>query len=99
MAEKLITIREASEILGILEKDVIDLAKKKRIPSYLIGGEFLRFPREDIHQLKEKIQKEFNVLTTTVSFGEKVYNLFHFNDFYIISFLAIAILLGVILFT
>ena len=99
MAGKLITIREASQLLGILEKEVIELAKKRKIPSYLIGGEFLRFPREEILQLKGVIQKEFNVTTTSPTTGEKVYNLFHFNDFYIISFLLIAILIGIILFT
>ncbi|MFC1514406.1 helix-turn-helix domain-containing protein [Candidatus Omnitrophota bacterium] len=99
MAGKLITIREASQVLGIMEKEVIELAKKRKIPSYLIGGEFLRFPREEIFQLKPGIQKEFNVLTTQVTTGERVYNLFHFNDFYIISFLLIAILVGIILFT
>ena len=99
MAEKLITIREASELLGILEKEVIDLAKKRKIPSYLVGGEFLRFPRDEILGLKTGIQKEYNVMTTKVTASERIYNLFHFNDFYIISFLVIAILVGIILFT
>ena len=99
MAEKLITIREASQVLGILEKEVIDLAKKRKIPSYLVGGEFLRFSRDEILNLKNTIRKEFNVATTSASAGEKIYNLFHFNDFYIISSLIIAILVGIILFT
>ena len=99
MAEKLITIREASQVLGILEKEVIELAKKRKIPSYLLGGEFLRFSRDEILRLKNTIHKEFNVATTSVSAGEKIYNLFHFNDFYIISSLIIAILVGIILFT
>ncbi len=99
MKEKLITIREVSQILGITEKEVIDLAKRKKIPSYLIGGEFLRFPKEEIFKLKEKIQKEFNISEKTIPFREKLYNFFYFNDFYIISFLIILVLLGVILFT
>jgi len=98
LAEKLITVREASQLLGILEKDVISLAKKKKIPSYRVGGEFLRFPKEEIFRLKDKIQEEFNVSTETPSLGERVYSFFYFNDFYIISFLIIAILLGIILF-
>ena len=99
MGEKLITVREASQILGILEKEIIELAKKKRIPSYRIGGEFLRFPKEEIFQLKDKIQNEFNVSTEKLTLGERAYNFFYFNDFYIISFLVIAILLGIILFS
>ena len=98
MGEKLITVREASQLLGILEKDVIELAKKRKIPSYHVGGEFLRFPKEEIYLLKDKIQKEFNVMVEKPSVKENIYNFFYFNDFYIISFLVIAILLGVILF-
>jgi len=99
MKEKLITLREVSEGLGILEKEVIDLAHKKKIPSYLIGGEFLRFPKEEISQLRAKIQKEYNVLVQSPSIREKVSTFLYFNDFYILSFLVIAALLGIIVFT
>lgn len=99
MAEKLITVREASEILGILDKDVIELARKEKLPSYLVGGEFLRFPKDEILKLRDKIQRQYNVLTISPSFRENIYNFFYFKDFYIISFLIIAILLGIILFT
>ena len=99
MSEKLFTVREASEVLGIIEKEVIELAKKGKIPSYRLGGEFLRFPKEDIFNLKTRIKKEFNLSDDTAGFREKTYNFFYFNDFYIISFLVIAVLLGVILLT
>lgn len=99
MRERLITIREVSQILGISEKEVIELAEKKKIPSYLIGGEFLRFPQEEIIKLKEKIQKELNISERIIPFKERIYNFFYFNDFYIISFLIILVLLGIILFT
>ncbi len=99
MKEKLITVRESSQILGILEKDVIDLAKKGKIPSYYVGREFLRFPKEDILNLKEHIQADFNVLSEQPTFRERLYEFFYFNDFYIISFLIIAALLGLIIFT
>lgn len=99
MAEKLITVREVSQILGILERDVIELARKKAIPSYHVGGEFLRFPRDEVHHLKDKIQKQFNILSETPPLRENIYNFFYFNDFFIISFLIAAILLGVIIFT
>ena len=97
--EKLITVREASQMLGILEKDVIDLAKKGKIPSYYVGREFLRFPREDILSIKDKIQADFNVLSKQPALRERLYDFFYFNDFYIVSFLIIAILLGMIVLT
>ncbi|RKY33843.1 MAG: hypothetical protein DRP69_05840, partial [Candidatus Duberdicusella sinuisediminis] len=72
---------------------------KRKIPSYLIGGEFLRFPQEEIVKHKDRIQKEYNIQERKIPFKEKVYNFFYFNDFYIISFLIILVLLGIILFT
>ena len=99
MKEKLITIRETAQILGLTEKEVIDLAKKKKIPSYLIGGEFLRFSQEEIVKHKDRIQREYNIQERKIPFKEKLYNFFYFNDFYIISFLIILVLLGIILFT
>lgn len=95
MAEKLITLREASEILGISEKELIDLAAKKKIPHYFVGGEFLRFKKEEILKAKPLIQKEFKT-PEKGDFKEKVYNFFYFNDFYIVSFVLICFLLFII---
>lgn len=96
MKEKLITVRETSQILGVSEKDVIELAKKGKVPSYFVGKEFLRFPKEEIVKLKDKIQEEFDVFSEWPSFTEKIYDFFYFNDFYILSFLVVGILLGII---
>ena len=42
--EKLLTVREASLILGISEKEVLDLAESGAIPAYKIGGVYLSLP-------------------------------------------------------
>ncbi len=97
MREKLLTTREVSQILGISEKDVIDLAKKGKIPSYKIDEEFLRFKKEEIITIRRAIQREFKVSPPLVDWRERLKEFLYFNDFYIISFLLIIFLLWIIL--
>lgn len=95
--EKLLTTREVSQILGLSEKEVIELAKSERIPHYKVAGEFLRFKKEEVLRLKNEIQKKFNLRKKQVSLGERIGEFLYFNDFYIIAGLVIAFLLWVIL--
>jgi len=97
MREKLLTTREVSHILGISEKDVIELTKTEKIPHFKIAGEFLRFSRDNIINLKKEIQKRFNIHNDGVSLSERLRDFFYFNDFYIVSFLVIVVLLWAIL--
>jgi len=50
--EKLVTTREASNLLGISEKEIIELAHTNLIPHFKLGGEFLRFKKEDLIKIK-----------------------------------------------
>ena len=97
MREKLLTTREVSHILGISEKDVIELTEAGKIPHFKIAGEFLRFNREHIINLKKEIQRRFNIHNDTISLPERFRDFFYFNDFYIVSFLIIVVLLWAIL--
>ncbi|MCM8780405.1 MAG: helix-turn-helix domain-containing protein [Candidatus Omnitrophica bacterium] len=101
--EKLLTIRDVSLILGISEKEVIELAENGKIPAYKIGGVYLRFKRHQIEEFK-KTFKPSNQNTNTsvlyhnrnVSFKDKVSDFFYFNDFYILAALIILIILLII---
>jgi excisionase family DNA binding protein len=98
MSEKLITVREASEITGVSEQELIDFAEAGTVPCYRFGGEFIRFRRSEILQLKQTIRRTLNVAQESVPLSERVYNLFYFNDFYLFAGLLIAVLVGAILF-
>lgn len=98
MADKLITVREASKELGISEKELIDLAEQEKIPSYKIGGEFLRFRKDDLFDVKNEVKQILNVVDDKIGFGELIYDFFYFNDFYIVSFLIMAVLAAAIIF-
>ena len=99
MSEKLITVREASDILGVMEKEVIDMARAGKIPCYRIGGEFIRFRKSDLQSIKPVVHKTLNIADEQVPFYERLYNFFYFNDFYIISGLLITVLAGAIIFS
>lgn len=97
MAEKLLTIREVAALLGLTEKEVIDLAENSSIPAYKVGGVYLRFKREQVEEYK-KVLKATHA-KQKISLKDTVIDFVYFNDFYIFSFLLILALVYVVLLT
>lgn len=97
MKEKLLTTREASHILGISEKDIISLSGSNLIPHFKLGGEFLRFKKDDIFKLKPAIKKKYNLPEKKSRHMERVREFIYFNDFYLVSAAIIIGLLWVII--
>jgi excisionase family DNA binding protein len=93
----LLTTREASQMIGISEKEVIELSGNNKIPHYQVAGEFLRFKREEILKIRDDIRQEFNLGPTKISVFDRVKEILYFNDFYIISGTIIATLIWFIL--
>jgi len=97
--EKLLTVREVSILLGISEKEVMDLAETRAIPAYKVGGVYLRFKREQVLEYQRAF-RPLTVKTSVVpqsSFQDKLSDFFYFNDFYILALALIALLLTIIL--
>ncbi len=97
MKMRLITLRKASEILNIPENEILDLAKNNKIPHYFIGGEFIRFRKEDLIKAKENLYKALNIKPRDYTLTDRLKDFFYYNDFYIFSS-AIIIFLCVIIF-
>ena len=96
--EKLLTVRDVSLILGISEKEVLDLAENGSIPAYKVGGLYLRFKREQV-ELFKKIPRPAETISGAAgkySLREKISDFFYFNDFYILSALLILLILVII---
>lgn len=93
--DKLLTIREVAQELGIAESEVIGLAERGEIPAYKIGGVYLRFKSEHVQEAKQKISKLAHV-ENHASLVEKLQDFFYFNDFYIVSFLIIILMIIII---
>ena len=55
MSDKLLTLRELSEYLHVSEEKIISLVDKKVLSAYKIGGELLRFRKDQIDAIKTEI--------------------------------------------
>ncbi|MDD5431787.1 MAG: helix-turn-helix domain-containing protein [Candidatus Omnitrophica bacterium] len=96
--EKLLTVRDVSLILGVSEKDVMELAEKGSIPAYKIGGVYLRFKREQVtsFQRQGRMHSPKSEKEVEYSFSDKFSDFIYFNDFYILSTLIVLVLLFII---
>ncbi len=92
---KLLTVREVAQELGISEGEVIDLAEQGKVPAYKIAGVYLRFKAEQVQEIKQKISKSAK-LENRASFSERLQDFLYFNDFYIVSFLIIILMIIII---
>jgi len=98
MSEKLVCVRDAAQLLGILEKEVIELGEQGIIPCYKVGGEFYRFKKQDIIKAKEEVRRMFNVNQQQFSLRERISDFLYFNSFYLISCMMIVALVWMIFF-
>ncbi len=60
MPEKLLTLQELSDYLGISEEKIIDLVERKVIVAYKLGGELLRFRRDQIDAIRSEIDSRIS---------------------------------------
>ncbi len=96
--EKLLTVRDVSLILGVSEKEVVDLAESGNIPAYKVGGVYLRFKKEQVQEFKKSLKAPLSKTPPLPGYPlrEKVGDFFYFNDFYILAILTVLLLLIVI---
>jgi len=99
MTEKLLTVRDVSLVLGISEKEVMDLVEEKRLEAYKVGGVYIRFKEEQILEFRKIFKptiKHKPVIQHEYSLKDRISDFFYFNDFYILSALIILLILVVI---
>lgn len=100
MAErKFLTVRDVSLILGISEKEVLDLVESNRLPAYKVGGVYLRFKQEQIEEFKKSFRPASpgrNIAKSEYTLRDRVSDFFYFNDFYILAALIVLLILVVI---
>ena len=93
--EKFLTVRDAAAILGVTEKEVVDLVDKGTLSAYKIGGIYLRFKKEQIFEVKKHLHPVSPKPEPLVDYpvSDRFSDFFYFNDFYIVAVLVIAILI------
>jgi len=92
--EKMLTVRDVAAVLGVTEKDVLDLTESGAIPGYKVAGVYLRFKQEQVEQYKKKqgLLKPAAVENETDGLASRVSDFFYFNDFYIFALIFVVIL-------
>lgn len=80
MADKLITVKEVAEILGIHEREIWNLVERDKIPYYLVGGRFLRFKTHEVLKLKGSAASRVGSESESSSPAEKIGDFLYFYD-------------------
>jgi len=94
-----VTVREAAQILGIPEGKVMELIEQKKLMAYRIADQYLRLKRSDVTALHNSGHIVSENIKHPYTFAERLRDFLRYNDFYIISFVVILILLGIIFFS
>ncbi len=97
--ERLLTVRDASIMLGISEKEVLDLAEVGALPAYKVGGVYLRFKREQVEAFHKKFRPaQLKIHPEKIeSSADRFRDFWYFNDFYIWSAIIIVLIIFIIL--
>ena len=94
-----VTVREASQILGVSEGKLMAMVDEKKLQAYKIAGQYLRFKREDVARMKSSGMVESETIKFAYTPQERFRDFLIYNDFYITSFVVILILLYIIFFS
>ncbi len=93
-----VTVREASQILGVSEGKLMALVEEKKLQAYKIAGQYLRLKREDVLSIKSSGQVESETVKFAYTAQERIRDFLIYNDFYITSLVIILALLYIIFF-
>ena len=94
-----ISVRETAQILGVSEKNVMDLIESRKLQAYRIADKFLRLKKTDVLNLRNSTNSPQENFTSEYTPSEKLRDFFYYNDFYLIATLIIFALLFVIFYT
>jgi len=92
--EKMLTVRDVASMLGVSEKDVLDLTESAALPGYKVGGLYLRFKKDQVEQYKksQELLKPKIFKKEVEGLGSRVGDFFYFNDFYILALILVVLL-------
>ena len=92
----LLSLEEVRTYLEVEDRKLDDYIKGGKLRAYKIGGTYLRFRKEEVLNLKQELNSG-----RKTGFGipwfARARDFWRFNNFYIISFIVIAILFFIVL--
>ena len=94
----LLTTEEVRSFLEINQDELDQYVKRGKIQSYKIGGTYLRFRKEDVLNLRIEVMPK-KALHSKAPISTKLADFWRFNNFYIISLIAIGVALYLVITT
>jgi excisionase family DNA binding protein len=88
----MLTLDEVKNYLEIEQQMIEKFIRDGVLHAYKIGGVYIRFRKEEVLNLKYDVLLKKKKAGPSISFGQRVWDFWRFNNFYIISVLIIAAL-------
>lgn len=92
MMKKFLTSKEAAEYLAVSEDDLQKMVSDGNVPSYQIGGIYLRFRIDDLDSYCRKARKDIKNRHRG-PMSDRIKDFFYFNNFYIFASIVVIIIL------
>jgi hypothetical protein len=88
----MLTLDEVKNFLEVEQQVIEQYIKDELLHAYKIGGVYIRFRKEEVLGLKYDVLLKKKKGAASGSFGQRLWDFWRFNNFYIISVLIIAAL-------
>jgi hypothetical protein len=88
----MLTLDEVKNFLEVEQQVVEQFIRDEVLHAYKIGGVYIRFRKEEVLGLKYDVLLKKKKGRASGSFGQRLWDFWRFNNFYIISVLIIAAL-------
>jgi len=88
----MLTLDEVKNYLEIGQQVIEKFIRDGVLHAYKIGGVYIRFRKEEVLNLKYDVLLKKKKTGPSISFGQRLWDFWRFNNFYIISVLIIVVL-------
>jgi len=85
----MLTLDEVKNFLEVEQQVIEKFIRDEVLHAYKIGGVYIRFRKEEVLGLKYDVLLKKKQSGPAVSVGQRLFNFWRFNNFYIISVLII----------
>jgi len=89
----MLTLDEVKNFLEVEQQMIEKFIQDEVLHAYKIGGVYIRFRKEEVLGLKYDVLLKKKTTGASGSFGQRLWNFWRFNNFYIISVLIILALM------
>ena len=89
----MLTLDEVKNFLEVEQQVIEKFIQDEMLHAYKIGGVYIRFRKEEVLGLKYDVLLKKKNIGASGSLGQRLWNFWRFNNFYIISILIISVLL------